>query len=333
MSADLRRHVAYFGPREKVYPCSSKAELPNMPPNWRRILSQSHPFPIVGPFGNIYADMEHALIAFRFSYASSCPHYSELFRMEHAAFAKSKTCRRFGSSNGLSLLQTNPDDRIWFVVRDKCMFDVVYQRICRDVKYRTILRELVKRRYLPVYHVRTADASTYWGATMNKNLLRFTNKSGVSLENSDQPHGLLDTLSKECQASNFDADPSKLLLGQNRLGQIMVHAFNIYREVYEVGLSIRNITSGDDALTFKGYPATPLSDQAVCDHKRCIEESQRPPAPATKRTCTTTTTTTTTVRQEQEQVLIEHDDDEFVDRMFSQVGDDDTIWLTEEDFL
>jgi hypothetical protein len=226
----------------------------------------------MGPFGNVYSDMEHALIAFRYLYASSCPHYSELFRMEHDSFAKSKTCRRFGSSNGLSLLQTDPDDRVWYIIRDKCMFDIVYQRICRDVKYRSVLRELVRRRYLPVYHVRTADTTTYWGATMNKELLKFTNKSGVP-SSADDESSMMETLAFASERCNHDADPSSLLVGQNRLGQIMVHAYNVYREVHEVGVVVRNVVPGDDGYRLPSIPITPIHPHVLLDHTKRARDS------------------------------------------------------------
>ena len=332
MSADLRRHIAYFGPREKVYANSSKAEVPNMPPNWRRVLSQSYPFPIVGPFGNVYSDMEHALIAFRYMYASSCPHYSELFRMEHGLFAKSKTCRRFGSSNGLSLLQTDPDDRVWSIVKDKCMFDIVYQRICRDVKYRSILRELVRRRYLPVYHVRTADESTYWGATMDKTLLKYTNKPAPITDKT------IDDLAEAAEIANFETDPSKLLVGKNRLGEIMVHAYNIYREVYDIGVTVRNVVPGDSLYIMPGTHATPIHPEAVMDHVKRSRElavaAKQERASAAKRQCTKPSSEQVTNNNNDQEQMPTKSNEEFIDEMLDCDEDDDAcVYLSLEDFL
>ena len=275
MSADLRRHIAYFGSREKVYTEKEGPEIPGLPNNWRRVLCQSHPSPIVGPFGNMYADMEHALIAFRYVYASSCPHYSEMFRMEHLAFAKGKACRRYGSSNGLSVLQSNPDDRVWFILRDKCMFDIVYQRICRDEEYRSILRELIKRRFTPVYHVRTADPNTYWGATMNKDVLRFTNKNTCPGSHTATDK-FLEDLSTEYTESNFDLNPSQLLIGRNRLGEIMVRAYQIFVEVYEVGVVVRNISIHPQGLIMPAYPISPLAPSVITAHSHLSDPQNAP---------------------------------------------------------
>lgn len=352
MSADLRRGIAYFGPREKVYKSCGASEVPGLPKDWRRILAQSYPCPILGPFGQVYQDMEHALVAFRYLYASSCPHYAEFFRMENDYFAGSKACRRYGSSNGLSLLQSNPDDRVWFIVRDRCMFDIVYQRICRDALYRHVLTTLMNHRYLPVYHVRTADSSTYWGATMNRDLMRFTNRTSVSspteafpaeqCQRSQSPTGtqvpvvppntpshLPDQLAHLSVTYNLDANPAQLLVGQNRLGSIMVQAYRIFYEVHHVGVVLRNVTNMGEPMRMPTLPPAPLHPGVVQDHaaRSSILASSTVTAPPASLSGIMPPSTETPSRTTSEDDVLTAE--EWVDRVLG-TGD---MTLTEEDFL
>lgn len=249
MSQDLRRKVAYFGPREKVYPKGADPEVPGLPFNWRRILCMSWPFPVAGPCGNVYADAEHAIAAFRAHYTTNNPALANLFRPEHEAFRPPRVCRRWSTNNGLSLLLSDPDDRVWFVVRDRCMFDLVYQRVCRDEVFRRILAALCDRGYLPVYHVRTADAQTYWGAIIDRSKLNLT--TSTTQENSSVN---LSDLARE-RAEVWSDNPGSILVGKNRLGYLMKAALEQYRLLYDVGMQLRaKVPPGTEVV-----PALPLS--------------------------------------------------------------------------
>lgn len=252
MSGDLRRRVAYFGPREKVYAHDADSEVPGLPRDWRRVLSMSWPSPVAGPCGNLYADIEHALIAFRIHYTTNNPALAQLFRAEHEAFAGSRACRRWGTNNGLSLLLSDPDDRVWFIVRDRCMFDLVWQRLCRDEAYRHIVSVLVDLQYLPVYHVRTADQDTYWGAIIDRSKLNLT--SSTSAENAAVDLG---ALSRE-RSTTWPDDPGSILVGKNRLGYIMRSAYIQHRALYGRGIPVRPkaIQLANDRLPV--FPITPL---------------------------------------------------------------------------
>ena len=253
MSADLRRRIAYFGPREKVYGQDADSEVPGLPKEWRRVLSMAWPCTVAGPCGNLYADTEHAIAAFRAHYTTNNPALAQLYRPEHEPFNVWRVCRRWSTNNGFSLLLSEPDERVWFVIRDRCMFDLVYQRVCRDSSYRHILATLVDSGYVPVYHVRTADAHTYWGATLDRNKIILTQAAPAQAAPVD-----LDDLAKE-KAHVFQDDPSTLLVGKNRLGVLMVSALEQFRRVYENGtpLRARVLTS---VSSIPAIPLSPLSD-------------------------------------------------------------------------
>ena len=221
MSQDIRRRLAYFGPREKVY-TTDDTEITGLPRAWRRILSMSTAFPVIGPFGCVYSDMEHALCAYRYLYTSNRPVYAHYFREEVSRMSPSSMCRRWGSANGMSLLMTDPNDRIWHIIRDRCMFDLVFQRVARDPVYRMILERLVDNQFVPVYHVRTAKDTTYWGATLDKDAVSNTQLDRSPKENSI--NALLD------EADPLYSDPSSLLIGRNRLGFIMMDVLAAIRQ-------------------------------------------------------------------------------------------------------
>lgn len=246
MSQDIRRRLAYFGPREKVYPRLDQTEVHGLPVNWRRILSMSYRSPVVGPFGCVYADIEHALCAYRYLYTSNRPVYATLFRSEVARFAGSPMCRRWGSANGMSLLLTDPNDRIWYLVRDQCMFELVFQRYMRDPEYHFILTKLVDAQLLPVYHVRTANDSTYWGATINRDLVSNTLYDRSPKETPDQMY-------QEAEKS-VNMRPSDLLIGRNRLGEIMLEVVMSYRQFYDHKVDIGSISIDEEIR----QPFTPL---------------------------------------------------------------------------
>lgn len=233
MSADLRRRIAYFGPREKVYPTDADTEVPGLPTNWRRVLCMSWPFPVAGPCGNVYADTEHAIAAFRAHYTTNNPALAQLFRPEHEPFSVWRVCRRWSTNNGLSLLLSEPDDRVWFVIRDRCMFDLIYQRVCRDEQYRHILGTIIDAGYIPVYHVRTADSHTYWGAIIDRTKINLTQAAPAQAAPVN-----LEELAKE-KAVVWSDDPTSILIGKNRLGSLMQAALDQYRRVYLTGISLR----------------------------------------------------------------------------------------------
>jgi hypothetical protein len=104
------------------------------------------------------------------------------------------------------------------------MFDVVFQRISRDEMYRLIVGTLVDSQYLPVYHVRTANETTYWGATMNRDLV-----TNTAYDRSPRQEDL-ETLYEEADKYNYRT-PQEMLVGDNRLGHIMVEALNAYRQL------------------------------------------------------------------------------------------------------
>lgn len=253
MSADLRRRIAYFGPREKVYADDAESEVPGLPKDWRRVLCMSWPSPVAGPCGNVYADTEHAIAAFRAHYTTNNPALAQLFRPEHEPFAVWRVCRRWSTNNGLSLLLSEPDDRVWFVVRDRCMFDLVYQRVCRDDQYRHILGTLVDAGHVPVYHVRTADSHTYWGAIIDRTKINLTQAAPAQVAPVN-----LDELAKE-KAGVWADDPTSILIGKNRLGSLMVSALEQYRRVYLTGVSLRaKVLSSVSKLP--AIPLTPIQD-------------------------------------------------------------------------
>lgn len=231
MSQDLRRRIAYFGPREKVYNKDEDSEIPGLPRQWRRILCMAWPHNVAGPCGNIYTDTEHAIAAFRAHYTTNNPALANLFRPEHEAFQNFRVCRRWSTNNGLSLLMSDPDDRVWYVVRDRCMFDLIFQRVARDDMFRHIMSTLCNRDYLPVYHVRTADSTTYWGAIIDKELVQ-----SHTLNSSNKMD--LDTLANDMEQGGV-TNPSFFLVGKNRLGNIMVQAYKQWVHLYCVGMSLR----------------------------------------------------------------------------------------------
>ena len=232
-SSDLRRGVAYFGSREKLYNSVDDTEIAGLPVNWRRLLCTSYPSFVVGPMGCIYRDIDHALAAFRVHYSTSNPCLSFLWRHENTKFQSNYVCKEWSTNNSLSMLMASPDDRVWFVVRDRCMFDLVFQRIARDDQYRHVLKTLVEQRILPVYHVRTAYSQTYWGGIINKAKLNLT--TSTADENRAASLSMLADVS--VQALNLD--PSNLILGRNRLGLIMKHAMQTYTQIYDVGMLLR----------------------------------------------------------------------------------------------
>ena len=299
MSADLRRRIAYFGPREKVYPTDGESEVPGLPRNWRRVLCMSWPSPVAGPCGNVYADTEHAIAAFRAHYTTNNPALAQLFRPEHEPFAVWRVCRRWSTNNGLSLLLSEPDDRVWFVIRDRCMFDLIYQRVCRDDQYRLILSTLIDAGHLPVYHVRTADSHTYWGAIIDRTKINLTQAAPAQVAPVD-----LTELAKE-KSVVYSDDPSSILIGKNRLGRLMVSALEQYRRVYVTGVQLRaKVLSSVSKLpdvplteikdiplpsSFDSVPPTPSSigskrsiSSIEEDLTSCESESTGPPAPLLK---------------------------------------------------
>lgn len=228
MSQDIRRRLAYFGAREKLYTDSDQVEIPGLPLNWRRVLSLSFPSPIVGPFGCVYADMEHAVCAYRYLHTSNAPSYANYFRTEYDAMAGTAACRRWGCANGMSRQLADPNDRLWMVVRDRCMYDVVYQRMCRDPLYYKVMDTLVVARCFPVYHVRTANANTYWGATMDRTRLLHTQKDR-------SPSGSGEDALRDLLAHEEGVPPSfpkDILIGRNRLGEIMLEAYYAVNQFY-----------------------------------------------------------------------------------------------------
>ena len=231
MSQDLRRKIAYFGPREKVYATDDCSEIDGLPRNWRRVLCMSWPHEVIGPCGNVYSDTEHAIAAFRAHYTTNNPALAQLFRPENAHFQNFRVCRRWSTNNGLSLLMSDPDDRVWYVIRDRCMFDIIYQRVARDEVYRQILYTLLQRDFLPVYHVRTADTTTYWGAIINREKIQTVHSVAPSSVD-------LDKLADHC-ASTTTTDSSTILIGKNRLGSIMISAMKQYLHVYQHGMPLK----------------------------------------------------------------------------------------------
>lgn len=211
---DLRRRIAYFGSREKTY--STNTEIPDLPLNWRRVLSICYPSPVIGPFGCVYPNTEHALYAYRYLHSSNRPAYGQLFRSDMQQTVTNTNCRKMGTSSGLSYLMCDPNDEIWFAVRDRCMYDLIYQRIARDITFRSILQTLVDLGYLPVYRIKTATQQTHWGATIDKTrVFEQTNTNNLTAN---------------------PTDPSTLLLGDNALGKIMVSALSDFNTTHVTGL-------------------------------------------------------------------------------------------------
>jgi len=226
MSQDIRRRLAYFGAREKVYTDPTQVEIEGLPLNWRRLLSLNHPSPVVGPFGCVYADAEHAMCAYRYLHTSNAPSYANFFRTEYESMAGTAACRKWGCANGMSKQLVDPNDRVWSVVRDRCMFDLLFQRLCRDADYFYTVQTLVNARCIPVYHVRTANENTYWGATMDRTKLMHTQRDR-------DPHKPLEETLDEIEADKCMVDdPRSLLVGRNRLGDLMVEAYHAMQQYY-----------------------------------------------------------------------------------------------------
>ena len=309
MSADLRRKVAYFGPREKIYPTDADAEIPGLPRDWRRILCMAWPSPVCGPCGVVYGDVEHAIAAFRAHYTTNNPALAQLYRPEHEPFNVWRVLRRWSTSNGLSLLLSEPDDRVWFVIRDRCMFDLVYQRVCRDESYRKILSTVVDQGYMPVYHVRTADSHTYWGAIIDRTKINLTQSTPSQSDPVD-----LEGLAAEKEKVWTD-DPSTILVGKNRLGRLMVSALEQYRRVYEIGVSLR----AKVLASVPNIPQIPLTPIAL---PRCAFVCTSPSSksrivslPTTEDDCSTSSDTDSDFVQSPKRVKLEKDIDDVVDSL------------------
>jgi hypothetical protein len=204
-------------------------------------------------------------------YTSNRPIYGQMFRAEVNRFAGSSMCRRWGSANGMSLLLTDPNDRIWFLIRDRCMFDFVYQRIARDEVYRHVLETLVDAQYLPVYHVRTANEMTYWGATMNR-------ESTSNTLTDRSPKEDLETMYLEASRHSYNS-PKELLVGENRLGEIMVDAIQAYRQV-QAGISTTRVNGLIQNDLEKEL--TPLGKHTISEAERELEEEEEAQADESK---------------------------------------------------
>ena len=252
MSADLRRGFAYFGCRERVYTHMEFPEFDGLPCDWRRQLCTSQKSPVVGPFGNVFPTIDHALMAFRFMYTSNNPALTYLFRSEHSTFHNMKLARRWSDVNGMSLLMCDPDARLWIIVRDRCMFDLVFQRICRDETYRKILSTLIKHRVLPVYHVRTATDQTYWGAIMDKS--KFTPNKVSNVEDCE----LMVEEAYHRPGRDVSCNKLEYLVGRNRLGCIMKEAMCMYDEVYNVGMPLRIHIPSMESTHLPAIPISPI---------------------------------------------------------------------------
>jgi len=170
------------------------------------------------------------------------------------------------------------------------MYDLVFQRICRDDVYRSVLSTLIDQGYLPVYHVRTADENTYWGGIIAKERLPVAGGTGtqgpvpgVSMEHS------VDSLAAEREAGLF-LEPGRLIQGKNRLGEIMRAAMDSYR-LLQKGHPMRSKVIETEISHVPNYPLTPLCVEAVPtksgSSKRAkvivaVQQQQQPqPPPAT----------------------------------------------------
>lgn len=277
MSADLRRGFAYFGCRERVYTHMEFPEFDGLPCDWRRQLCTSQKSPVVGPFGNVFPTIDHALMAFRFMYTSNNPALTYLFRSEHSTFHNMKLARRWSDVNGMSLLMCDPDARLWIIVRDRCMFDLVFQRICRDESYRKILSTLIKHRVLPVYHVRTATDQTYWGAIMDKS--KFTPNKVSNVENCEA------MIEDAYNRPGRDVSCNKLeyLVGRNRLGCIMKEAMCMYDEVYNVGMPLRIHIPSMESTHLPPIPISPIETPPAPEPESVQSAEVENAAPCKKR--------------------------------------------------
>lgn len=308
MSADLRRKVAYFGPREKVYPRDADAEIPGLPRDWRRILCMAWPSPVCGPCGVVYGDVEHAIAAFRAHYTTNNPALAQLYRPEHEPFNVWRVLRRWSTSNGLSLLLSEPDDRVWFVIRDRCMFDLVYQRVCRDEPYRKILSTVVDQGYLPVYHVRTADSHTYWGAIIDRTKINLTQSTPSQSDPVD-----LEQLATEKEKVWTD-DPSTILVGKNRLGRLMVAALEQYRRVYEVGVSLRAKVLAS-VPNIPSIPLTPITELSYTNCQSPVSNNRMMSMMSAEDSSPTSSDTESDFVQSPKRVKLEKDIDDVVDSL------------------
>lgn len=229
MSRDIRRKYAYFGPREKVYQYHHQTELPNFPLDWRRILCISYRSPVIGPFGCVYDDIEHAMCAYRYLHTTNEPMFANYFRSEYESMRGSNPCRIWGQTIGMSRLRLDPNDRVWNLLRDRCMFDLIIQRIGRDPDFAFILGQIIELGYTPVYHIRTSTATTYWGATLDKSKI-----SNTSIDR-NPPSTVSESDLKHLEAT-WSIDTHEMLIGKNRLGTIMVDAYNAFKRMQHQGL-------------------------------------------------------------------------------------------------
>jgi len=113
------------------------------------------------------------------------------------------------------------------------MYDLVFQRICRDAEYRSVLQFLIEQKYLPVYHVKTAHAHTYWGGIIDKTKLNLTTVSA------EQNRAASLDLLAEVSVDMSSLDPASIIVGKNRLGFIMKSAMETYKQVYDSKMALR----------------------------------------------------------------------------------------------
>ena len=162
---------------------------------------------------------------------------------------------------------------------------------------------------MPVYHVRTADSHTYWGAIIDRTKINLTQ----SIPSQSDPVDL-EGLAAEKEKVWTD-DPSTILVGKNRLGRLMVSALEQYRRVYEIGVSLR----AKVLASVPNIPPIPLTPIAL---PRCAFVCTSPSSksrivslPTTEDDCSTSSDTDSDFVQSPKRVKLEKDIDDVVDSL------------------
>jgi hypothetical protein len=246
LALDLRNGIACFSGRTKP---GFANELPGLPRNWRFILHTAYPSPVVGPRGCLYGSIQYALAA----YMAQCtrkPEMFEIFRLDACATIAPRNLAKCCRPGFFSKLGIPFDEALWSVVREMHMYDLLYQRTARDSIYRGIMSVLDEHNIVPLYAVRRPSSRAFWGAKM---LERTQSKTA------DQPEAAKNDVDAVLQGevdrnfiathkeSTVDVEDARKhlqaasreyhyleprILGENRLGKLMLRAYRAYKSCH-----------------------------------------------------------------------------------------------------
>lgn len=252
MSMDFRIGVAYFGRRERVYSDDTASELPNAPRKWRQILSWCYEFPIRGSQGLEYPTMYHALMSYRIMYcAENNPVISQI--CAGPLLNSLHTCSKWTSPNNMSVLQLNPDENIWFIMRERICLDLVLQRLYHDTEFRDILRQVVEQGLIPVYHLRTAKQNTsFWGGCVE--LASDIHHNSTS--DRTVPQGI--DVAVQRIRDKWQGIPMQ---GKNMLGNIYLEAYRQFTRFYQQTTLAHSISTRIRPKKKIVFPTQPVDTQ------------------------------------------------------------------------